>query len=295
MDGITWELSRKEGKIGTGNWKAFPKERLPELFCAAEQWKQELLDIDRPWLCWCVQDDWCYLQQQLVHAVGWTPVVGTDGSVARPKLITGAVFIDFNRTFQFPMMWMHFPLEVQFLFSKRLAFWHSDVLPPLPLMRTLAQHFDNLQDGSMTAVKREHVSFGQRIRRLVKRKPLFYKRWWEVVGCTTAAASQSQFQNGCGWWRYPRLHPNARSWAESAYQREHGVGIWLWMTHCGGHVSDIGCNIDEYHYSTNRSEYVRRWKNRSTLQGSKSNELNDTFDLTLLRQNLGFDLDEENR
>ena len=53
MNVITWELSRAAGKIGTGNWQAFPKERLPELFDAVAEWKAGLQGIDRPWLCWC--------------------------------------------------------------------------------------------------------------------------------------------------------------------------------------------------------------------------------------------------
>jgi hypothetical protein len=139
----------------------------------------------------------------------------------------------------------------------------------------------------MAAARRERVTWGERVRRLVKRKPMFYKRWWEVVGCTTAGASASQFEHGCGWWRYPRLHPNARPWADSAYQREHGVGIWLWMTHCRGRVDDVRCDVDAHHYSTNRRQYVRRWIDGGTIGGSKRHELNEAFDLDSLRQDLG--------
>jgi hypothetical protein len=290
---MTWALGSGDGKVGTGNWRAFRQERLPELFAAAADWKRELAGIEKPWLCWCLDEDWCLTQQQLVRAAGWTPVVGTDGHVRMPRLIRCALFVDFNRTLQLPLMWMHFPLEFVFLFADRLAFWHSDVLPPFAVMRALAERFEGLPNGAMAAVRRERVTWGERLRRLAKRKPMFYKRWFEVVGCTTAAASRSQFENGCGWWRYPRLHPHAKPWTASAYQREHGVGIWFWMTHCHGDVRDVGCDIDPYHYSTSKKGYLRRWKDAHTLDGSKRHELNDTFDLRSVRRTLGLELDND--
>lgn len=286
---ITWALGSAEGKIGTGNWRAFPSDRLPQVYEAAARWKAELRGVEKPWLCWSVDEAWCLTQQQLVRAAGWTPVVGTDGHVRQPRLVPGAVFVDFNSLLGLPLMWMHFPLEFVFLFAGRLAFWHSDVLPPVPVMRALAERFEALPDGAMLAVSRDRVTWGERVRRLIKRKPVFYKRWWEVVGCTTAGASASQFEHGAGWWRYPRLHPRAQPWADSAYQREHGVGIWLWMTHCGGRVADVGCDIDRYHYSTNRQDYVRRWKDSGTIAGSKRSELNQAFRLDVLRRELGLE------
>lgn len=292
---VTWALGSAEGKIGTGNWRAFPHDALPRVHEAAAEWKAALAGIDKPWLCWSVDDEWCLTQQQLVREAGWTPVVGTDGNVRRPRLLPESVFVDFNSHLRLPLMWMHFPLEFVFLFAERLAFWHSDVLPPVRVMRMLAERFERVPDGSMMAVRRERVSWGERVRRLVKRKPLFYKRWWEVVGCTTAGASESQFRHGCGWWRYPRLHPNAQPFAERAYQREHGVGIWLWMTHCNGQVADVECDIDEYHYSTNRKEYVRRWKDSGTIAGSKQSELHETFDIDAIRPTLGLDAEGTRR
>src|SRR5688572_4927006 len=158
---VTWALGTNEGKVGTGNWRAFPATRMADIRQAAAIWHAELRGIDKPWLCWCIDEQWCLTQQQLVRAAGWTPVVGTDGHVRRPKLVRGAAFVDFNRTLQLPLMWMHFPLEFVFLFADRLAFWHSDVLPPVKIMGMLAERFDALPDGSMTAVKRERVTWGE--------------------------------------------------------------------------------------------------------------------------------------
>jgi hypothetical protein len=265
----------------------FPAERLPEVFAAAEQWRRTLADVRRPWLCWCVDEDWCYVQQQLVSAAGWTPVVGTDGGSPRPPLVPGAVFLDFNALLRLPLMWMHFPLEFAHLFADRLAFWHSDVLPPVRVMRRLAAQFESLEDGQLAAVKRERVGMVQRAKRLLKRKPLFYKRWFEVTGCTTAAASRSQYEQGCGWWRYPQRHPNAQPWIADAYSREHGVGIWYWERQCGGSALDLAVDVEPYHYSTNKAGYRREWKDSATIAANKQMELKASFELRDIVSGLG--------
>ncbi|HTT61257.1 MAG TPA: hypothetical protein VMG35_05430, partial [Bryobacteraceae bacterium] len=143
--------SAADPKSGTGDWQAFslPLERV---FEAAADWQRRLAGIDKPWLCWNVSRRWSYLQQRLVLHVGWTPVVGFDPRVGPPPLVPGAVAIDFNERFGFPVMWPLFPLEFAFLFSGRLAFWHADLLCRLPVLEQLAAGFSALQDGQMSAV-----------------------------------------------------------------------------------------------------------------------------------------------
>jgi hypothetical protein len=276
---MSWALATKEGGIGTGNWRVFPKDSLPLVFDSATEWKAALQGIGKPWLCWCLDDDWCLVQQKLVSAAGWTPVVGTDGNVARPRLTRNAIFVDFNRRLQLPLMWMHFPLEFAFLFSRRLAFWHSDVLPPTNIMRAIAAEFETITDGELIGIRREKVGIAQRAKRLLKGKPLFYRRWFEVIGCTTARASESQFENGCGWWRYPQLHPNARQWIQKAFPREHGVGVWFWEKYCNGQARQLTVDINAHHYSTNNHRYIRRWSSDGRLSDSKQIELHRSFNL----------------
>jgi hypothetical protein len=284
---MSWALSASEGIIGTGNWRVFPKTLLPLVFDAAADWRADLEGVEKPWLCWCIEEDWCLVQQKLVAAAGWTPVVGTDGSVGVPRLIKEAVLVDFNRRLQLPTMWMHFPLEFAFCFSRRMAFWHSDVLPPVPLMCRIGNEFESITDGQFIGVRREKVGIGQLVKRLIKRKPLFYRRWFEVIGCTTAGASASQFENGCGWWRYPQLHPNARDWVQSAYPREHGVGIWFWEQHCKGQARELSIEIDAYHYSTNKQRYIRRRGSDGRIEDSKRAELQRSFSLDGIVKDLG--------
>lgn len=284
---MSWALATQEGIVGTGNWRVFPKAMLPRVLDAGAEWKSILRGVERPWLCWCVDEAWCLVQQKLVAAAGWTPVVGTDGSVAAPPLVPGAVFVDFNEHLRLPIMWMHFPLEFAFTFAQTLAFWHSDVLPPVSMMRRIAAEFDAIRDGELIGVRRERVGFVQQAKRLLKGKPLFYRRWFEVVGCTTAGASASQFENGCGWWRYPQLHPNARDWIQNAYAREHGVGIWYWEKYCGGQTRELSSDVNAHHYSTNNRQYVRRWRRDGRIDASKQVELHRSFSLDDIVKDLG--------
>jgi hypothetical protein len=92
------------------------------------------------------------LQQRLVKEAGWTPVVGFDPRAGAPPVEPGAILIDFNRHFQFPVMFFMFPLEFVFLFAPRLAFWHADLLCRTSRVRELAATFDALKDGEMAAV-----------------------------------------------------------------------------------------------------------------------------------------------
>lgn len=287
MTEITWELSRAEGKVGTGNWQAFPKQLLPDLFAAVSEWKRGLDGIERPWLCWCVDDDWCVVQQRLAQAVGWTPVVGTDGAVARPRLIPGAVFVDFNRRLQLPLMWMPFVQDFVHLMCARMAFWHSDVLPPMDVMRRIAGDFEAAPDGAIV-VSRVRPGILQPLRRLRKGRPPFYRCYGNYATCTTAGASRSLWEHGCGWWRNPQFHPNARPEIVRADPHwEHGVGIWLWEKYFGGPVIKLGINMTRYHYSTHHPLYRRHKNEKRQLEGSKHRELASSFDLGAIVEGLG--------
>lgn len=287
MGAMTWELSRREGKIGTGNWEVFPKELLPELFAAADEWKSELQGIERPWLCWCVDDDWCHVQQRLVDRVGWTPVVGTDGSVSRPRLATAAVFVDFNRRLKLPLMWMPFVQDFVHLMCGKLAFWHSDVLPPVDVMRTLANEFEQMSDGAIV-VARVKSGLLQPLRRLRKGRPPFYRCYGNYATCTTAGASRSLYEHGCGWWRNPQFHPNARPEVIAANPHwEHGVGIWLWEKLFGGNVAKLSIDMTPYHYSTHHPSYLRRKNSNRELEDSKQLELARSFNLQSIVAGLG--------
>jgi hypothetical protein len=202
---------------------------------AAETWRSLLKGVERPWICWNVDPDWCLLQQRLVSQFGWTPVVGGDPRAPMPSLVREAIYIDFNSELKFPTMWMHFPLEFAFLFVDRLAFWHSDLLVRREKLQPLAEMFAALPDGSMAVTEPR-----RRLSQIFKPKSL---RYWELIGCTTKGASRSQFENGCGWWMNFADHPNCPNEQERRRRKgfywDHGVGIRYWAKNCGGKVVTI--------------------------------------------------------
>lgn len=220
---------------GKGNWAEFslPLTKVRE---AASEWRHTLSGVERPWLCWNVSDRWCLLQQRLIQGVGWTPVIGFDPRCGPPKtVLPGSIVIDFNRPFGFEVMWPHFPLEFAFLFADRLAFWHADLLCRMDVMQHLKGLFEGLPDGSMAAVR----DIGGR-RNLLRFR---HHRYWELVGCTTKKASESQFKNGCGWWRNMKDHPSCKDSSErkrrARYYYDSGVGIMYWKRRYGGSVIEI--------------------------------------------------------
>ena len=157
--------------------------------------------------------------------MGWTPVVGWDPicTTAKPKIVEGAIGIDFNHKLGLRAMWPHFPLEFTFMWAPRLAFWHSDLLVRIEKLREIAQIFKEVKDGELAAVR----SYGG-MKNLRNYKT---HRYWELIGCTTCSASQHQFLNGCSWWRNFHLHPNTpeeKIEERSKYRPEHGVGIMYW-------------------------------------------------------------------
>lgn len=225
-------------RVGTGDWSGF-NFPLEEVFEIAAGWKTILAGIEKPWLCWNVSPRWSVLQQKLVLAVGWTPVVGFDPRVGPPSVVDGAVLVDFNEKLQLPVLWPHFVLEFVFLFADRLAFWHADLLCRLPVMKQLADRFESLQDGQMSAV----FDRGG-LRRLLKFK---MHRFWELCGCTTKSASENQFYNGTGWWRNFHMHPKCVLAEErhrrSRYDYDYGVGILYWKRNYNGHVIPIDIKL----------------------------------------------------
>ena len=264
-------------RVGNADWGALHKSAvtLDSIFAAAESWRDQLAGVERPWLCWNVDDAWCRVQQRLVLEVGWTPVVGFDPRAGAPSLEPGAVLIDFNAPFGLPTMWPHFPMEFAFMFAPRLAFWHADLLVRREKMRRLARMFEALPDGEMAAVAPQLWNW----RAFVKPREL---RYWELVGCTTRAASRDQFEKGAGWWMQFHLHPtnSPQQRAErSRYYWDCGTGIYYWATKLGGKVHGIeNAYVDEGHCTgINRTDYKRvgpkNWTRDLTKELSLNNDL----------------------
>ncbi|HLY17775.1 MAG TPA: hypothetical protein VKR61_11160 [Bryobacteraceae bacterium] len=270
-------------KSGTGDWNGFgiPLERV---FEAAEDWKQKLAGVEKPWLCWNVSQRWSTLQQKLVRHAGWTPVVGCDPRAGLPPLIPQAVAIDFNAAFGFPVMWPLFPLEFAFLFTERLAFWHADLLCRLPVMEELAARFAALADGQMSAV----------LDKGGLRNSLNFKshRFWELCGCTTRGASRSQFDNGAGWWRNFAMHPKCGSEEERArrqrYSWDSGVGILYWRDRYHGAVQPIDARlVKEGHCSEIGMRDYRTAANHREATRDLSSELDMNYSLDEVADRLG--------
>ena len=275
-----WQLARTEASGGTGNWRAFklPMEAVQR---ASEQWRAAVGNADRLWLCWNVNSRWCLLQQKLVTEAGWVPVVGWDpncGEGPPPAVLPNAIAIDFNALLGLPALFMHVPLEFAFLWCRKLAFWHSDLLLDREQMRDAATRFEALQDGEIAAV----YSYGG-LKNLLRRKS---HRYFELLGCTTRGASQDQFEKGCGWWRGFDRHVNAPTDpAERArregYYREHGIGIRYWEEHCGGKVQALSERAyARNHFSVNTVKQYRKGRN-------KSEEMEINFDLDRITRDLG--------
>jgi hypothetical protein len=266
-------------QFGQGQWSAFRALdiSLDELTQIAREWGRQLERIERPWLCWNVDSDWCLVQQKLVREAGWTPLVGFDPRVGPPtRIVPEAVVFDFNAELRLPLLYPHFPLEFAFLFSSKLAFWHSDLLIRREKMRDLARWSDGLSDGRTAACRADP---GLRHRYLPWRK-----RYWELVGCTTRAASRDQFEKGCGWWMAYWAHPNqtrgdfVRRW----YYWDHGAGIWYWHKRAGGNcdVLDAAAYAEGHFTKIGNKAYVgSREPNGSDVRRSMSEELARNFDL----------------
>jgi hypothetical protein len=272
-----------EWRAGTGDWKYFnvPLERIFEI---AASWKIALNGLQKPWLCWNVSPRWSVLQQKLVLAVGWTPVVGFDPRVGPPPIVDGAILIDFNEKLQFPVLWPHVPLEFAFLFADRLAFWHADLLVRLPVIKQLAEQFASLQDGEMSAV----FDSGGLARRL---KPKMH-RFWELCGCTTRGASENQFYNGTGWWRHFQLHPKCVLKEErarrSSYDYDSGVGILYWKNNYNGYIKSIDIKLlKEGHCSEIGNKAYRVLQDHLTPMRDLRSEIDNNYSIDGVAAKLG--------
>jgi len=262
----------KESTPGVGNWNLFSSDDILKVEQAAVNWKAALVGIEKPWLCWCVNDKWSIIQQKLVLSVGWTPIVGNDANIKHPTILDGSIYVDFNESFQYPHMYMHFPLEWVFLYTDRLAFWHSDLLLSFKDMQYCAELFESLDDGNTAAYKTRAslLRFWE-----IKHS----RRFFEVIGCTTKSASQSQFDHGCGWWRNFQSHPNFTDiFSSKDIATDHGFGIMWWhQYHCGKarhvNVSMVG------HADSNNTRFTK----------SKEDDLESTYSLTKICQYLGIE------
>ena len=274
-----------DARIGTGNWAGFTIG-LDAVYSAAAEWKARLAGIYKPWLCWNVSPRWSLLQQRVVKHFGWTPVVGFDPRVGPPPIEPGAILIDFNESFQFPVLWPHFPLEFAFLFTERLAFWHADLLCRPRVMEQLVHTFDSLEDGEMSAVldkggRRNYLNFKSH-------------RYWELCGCTTRSASENQFYNGTGWWRNFALHPKCTVTAERERRRQYsydsGVGILYWQKYYNGAVKSIDLRmVAEGHCSEIMSPTYKSAPAHQTAMRDLPSELDQNYSLEAQSRRLGLE------
>ncbi len=109
--------------IGSGNWAIFPYELVSEVESFALEWKKIFDRIEKPWLCWCVDPDWCRVQQELVLACGWTPVVCVDSPTRKVKMCEEAIYVDFRSPLKFEgILRMHFCLEFVYSFCRAVGF-----------------------------------------------------------------------------------------------------------------------------------------------------------------------------
>lgn len=213
-------------RAAAGNWDAWPPARLPDIYRAAEHWAAQVSSIDKPWLCWCVSDPWCILQQRLVLSVGWTPIVGHDTNIAQPTVLPGSIAVNFNADLQLPRLLMYFVLEWVFLFAPRLTFWHVDMLLSHRDMATAARTFEDLAQGQMAL---PHCRANPLLRWLAPYRPISIdNRLFEVIGCNTREASRQQYEEGLGFWRHPECHPNNTTLPADFPHWEHTIGVSLW-------------------------------------------------------------------
>jgi len=268
-------------RTGMGNWSAcvIPVD---QLITHAATWRSALEGVCHPWLCWNVDPDWCLLQQRLVLAVGWTPIVGFDPRVGPSPVETGAILIDFNRQLDLPTLYPHFVLELAFAFCDRLAFWHSDLLVRLPLLQKLADDFAQLADGQVAAVP----SRGGRKGIL---RPWSH-RYWELIGCTTKTASKEQFEIGAGWWYNFYSHPNfrgRRTLFGRPYYWDHGTGVMYWARKRKACVYEIPEKlIAEGHFTSIGTRNYRRYSPNNHMRNLNV-DLRANFNLTTCAERLG--------
>lgn len=273
-------------RIGTGNWDAFGSYPIEHVLDVTGQWRKILRNQKKLWLCWNVSPRWSVVQQRLAISAGWTPLVGFDPRVGPPPLEPSSILIDFNREFQFPVMWPHFPLEFAFTFIEhKLAFWHADLLCRREVLSQLVAMYEELPDGAMAAV----YDIGGR------RNLLNFKRhrFWELAGCTTRGASESQYYNGTGWWRNFAHHikctiPEERRNREKL-DYDSGVGIRYWSNRYNGHIRKIDIHlVKEGHCSEiHKPGSYKNGPNHTNAMRNLSSELDDNYSIEDVARDLG--------
>ena len=279
------EESKKAMLAGRGSWYRFDRS-IESVENAAREWRSQVRGIEKPWLCWHLSEPWTRIQVNIVRYYGWTPIVGFDpdcGTVQAPE-IQDALVIDFNKHFSFKKMSMQFPLEFMHLWTERLAFWHSDLLVRQPLMLETSTLFSSVPDGEMAGTPQYGNGFFDRF---APRK----HRMWELIGLTTAGASEDQFSKGLGWWRHFWMHPNCPSAKErekrSKYYYDHGTGVMYWHRNYGGKIHKLDtAKYNEGHCtSISNPNYVKIKVEPGRRLVGKQLELN--FDLAVVAERLG--------
>jgi hypothetical protein len=280
---------RAQFLFGRGAWGAFKLvgADISTIKTAAKGWAAGMSGIKRPWLVWNAHHDWCYLQQQLVESVGWTPVVGFDPRVGAPQRLTqSAVLLDFNADLRLTFMHPVFVLEFVYLFADKLAFWHSDLLLPVERLSVLAQRFETLQRGETIA-----TSFW-RPKRFWRRPD----RAWELLGCTTREASRHQFETGTGWWSNIDEHINCPTSDEARRRKksiswDHGGGILYWKRKYKGRLKAIPLSqIEDGHFSPTSHPLLYKRIGDRKMRFLKE-QLDCTIPLDLACSHVGIDLD----
>lgn len=257
-------MTNKDKLFTTGmcNWKGFSLS-IEQIEDSAQMWKDELSGVSLPWLCWNVDPEWCLIQQKLVRSAGWTPVVGGDPRAKKVRLLEGSVYVDFNKSFRLPTMHFLFPIEFCWMFTEKIAFWHSDFLIKKDKIMNISRHFKSLKDGDMGVTI---PSRGLRMKLLNKDN-----RYWELMGCATRKASKSQFINGAGWFSNILHHPNAKSNDLELRKKvfwDHGSGVMFW--HKNYAPSD--CSVYKIKESYIEEGHCSRIRNKKYIPKSPDNE-----------------------
>lgn len=284
-------------RFGNANWRAFqllnrshPSQfNMDKIFACAAEWKSQLNGIDYPWLVWSVDDDWAYIQQKMVAKAGWTPVLGYDPRINKPKqVLKGTTVIDFNKGLDLPVLYMHFPLDFIHLFTERLAFFHSDLLVAPKKMQKLATLFKSLNDGEIAMTNQTKLRFTWMQKLFAKQSRLF-----ELAGCITKAASQDIFDKGCSMWQGWAFHPNCPSEEEflirSGKYWDHGAGLLYWQQRYGGKVKIIQERfLDEGHFSRTSKDNFKVLSDNNENRNTGS-DLRGNYDVYILAKKMGID------
>ena len=214
--------------LGTGHWEAFRELKLDmaDIHAAGQKWAAAVGGVQRPWLCWNVDHDWCLGQQKLVREVGWTPVVGFDPRVGLPprSSTVRSVSISMNHS-AYPRCGCTFHSSSS---SCSATASHSGMRTrprSCNKMRAVAERFAKF---SPTAPRPRSCRTRTAGNTLARKK----RRYWEVLGCSTRGSSRDQFEKGCGWWRNFWMHPStpaSQASEREAYYYDSGAGIRFWQ------------------------------------------------------------------